>query len=39
MTDETLRRRIEALGPWFHNIEVAPGLFTPPATSSATTRR
>ncbi|AWN45309.1 TIGR04290 family methyltransferase [Methylobacterium terrae] len=35
MTDETsrgdsLRGRAEALGPWFHNIEIAPGVFTAP---------
>ena len=27
---ESLRERAEALGPWFHNIEIAPGLFTAP---------
>ncbi|KMO40070.1 SAM-dependent methyltransferase [Methylobacterium variabile] len=30
MTDESLRAQAEALGPWFHNIEIAPGLFTAP---------
>ncbi|KMO30235.1 SAM-dependent methyltransferase [Methylobacterium tarhaniae] len=35
MTDDSsraqsLRRGAEALGPWFHNIEIAPGLFTAP---------
>ncbi|TNC16058.1 TIGR04290 family methyltransferase [Methylobacterium terricola] len=30
MTDESLRKRAEALGPWFHNIEIAPGVFTAP---------
>ena len=30
MTDETLRARVEELGPWFHNIEIAPGVFTAP---------
>jgi tRNA (mo5U34)-methyltransferase len=26
----SLRERAEALGPWFHNIEIAPGVFTAP---------
>jgi tRNA (mo5U34)-methyltransferase len=30
MTDDSLRARAEALGPWFHNIEIAPGVFTAP---------
>lgn len=27
---QSLRERAEALGPWFHNIEIAPGVFTAP---------
>ena len=30
MTDETLRARIAALGPWFHSTEIAGGRFTAP---------
>ncbi|MFE1603254.1 TIGR04290 family methyltransferase [Methylobacterium sp. ID0610] len=27
---DVLRAQAEALGPWFHNIEIAPGVFTAP---------